>query len=124
MFIRTAKDAAALLSPMLAHGAEEMVVTAHLDARQRLIALTVEEPGQCDAVELPVQAMLSTALRLGAKSLIVAHNHPSGDPAPSEADRDATRALAAAAGTVGIRIHDHLIFAGDDCRSFRALGLL
>jgi len=124
MFIRTAKDAAALLSPMLAHGAEEMVVTAHLDARQRLIALTVEEPGQCDAVELPVQAMLSTALRLGAKSLIVAHNHPSGDPAPSEADRDATRALAAAAGTVGIRIHDHLIFAGDDCRSFLKLGLL
>lgn len=99
-------------------------MTAHLDARQKLIALTVEEPGQCDAVQLPVRAMLSTALRLGAVSLIVAHNHPSGDPTPSEADRGATRALAAAAGGVGIRIDDHLIFAGAECRSFRALGLL
>jgi len=124
MFIRTAQDAAALLSPMLAHSAEEMIVTAHLDSGQRLIAVTVEEPGERGAVELPVRDMLAVALRLGAESLIVAHNHPSGDPTPSAADCDATRALAAAAGGVGIRIHDHLIFAGGDCRSFRALGLL
>jgi len=124
MFIRTAKDAAALLSPMLAHGAEEMVVTAHLDARHRLIAVTVEEPGQCATVELPVRAILAVALRLGANSLVIAHNHPSGDPTPSQADRDATRALAEAARAVGIRLQDHLILAGDDCRSFRALRLL
>ena len=54
----------------------------------------------------------------------IAHNHPSGDPSPSRADIEATRRLAEAAAALGIRLHDHLIFAGGDCRSFRALGLL
>jgi DNA repair protein RadC len=124
MFIRTPEDAAALLSPMLAHGAKEVVVTAHLDSGQRLIAVTVGEPGECAAVDLPVRALLAMALRVGADSVVVAHNHPSGDPTPSKADRAATRALAKAAKVVGIRIHDHLIFAGEDYRSFLKLGLL
>ena len=54
----------------------------------------------------------------------MAHNHPSGDPRPSRADIQATRRLAETADALDIRLHDHLIFAGTDCRSFRELGLL
>lgn len=52
------------------------------------------------------------------------HNHPSGDPTPSAADCRVTARLAEVAGALDIALHDHLVFAGGDCRSFRALGLL
>lgn len=53
------------------------------------------------------------------------HNHPSGDPRPSQADFAATRELAATAESLGIQLHDPLIVGENgDCRSFRALGLL
>jgi len=74
---------------------------------------------------MPIRAIIEDAFRLGTVGLIVAHNHPSGNPNPSEADLAATKELAATAGSLGIQLHDHLIFgAGGDCRSFRALGLL
>jgi DNA repair protein RadC len=126
MMIRTARDAATLLAPIFAaaEGGTEMVAVVHLDAEQRLLAVTIEEPGRRDAVELPIGAILTTALRLGAQAIVVAHNHPSGDAAPSEEDIGATRALAEAAAAVGVRLHDHLVFAGEECRSLRELGLL
>jgi DNA repair protein RadC len=86
--------------------------------------LTVEGGGGEDAVELPLAAILTSALRLGARSIVLAHNHPSGDPSPSASDEAATRRLASAAAGVDIRLQDHLIFAGGQCRSFRTLGLL
>jgi DNA repair protein RadC len=71
-----------------------------------------------------MREIFRAALNHGAVGLIIAHNHPSGNPEPSRADIEATRTLAQTAASLGIVLHDHLIFAGDDCRSFRALGLL
>ena len=101
------------------------MVAAHLDSDLRLIAtITVREGGQ-DEVELPIRSIIEDALRLGSAGIIVAHNHPSGDPRPSEADLAATRRLAATADSLAIRLHDHLIVGENgDCRSLRALGLL
>ncbi len=125
MIIGTASDAAKLLIPMFRGCAEETVVTAHLDSDQRLIATIAAAKGGQDAVELPIRSIIEDALRLGSAGIIVAHNHPSGDPRPSEADLAATRRLAATADSLGIRLHDHLIVgANGDCRSLRALGLL
>lgn len=124
MLIRTASDAADVLAPLFSSAGGERIAVAHLDPGHRLLGLTLEEQGSLDEVELPVRAILATALRMGSTSIIVAHNHPSGDPSPSSADLAATRALADAARAVGIRLFDHLVFAGQDCRSFRALGLL
>ncbi len=105
--------------------AEEKVVAAHLDGEQRLIATIVARNGGHDEVELPIRAIIEDALRLGSAGLILAHNHPSGDPRPSEADLVATRQLAATAENLDIRLHDHLIVGSNgDCRSLRALGLL
>lgn len=94
----------------------------HLDEECGLI-LVEERRADCRH-GLPLRAIIAAALELGSRGLIVAHNHPDGDPRPSDADLEATRRLAETAGTLGIRLHDHLIFAGGQCRSFRQLGLL
>jgi DNA repair protein RadC len=124
MIIGTVDQAAALFAPLFAAAEGEVIAVLHLKQDRRLIGLTLEAAGMRDEVELPVTAILSSALRLGARAILVAHNHPSGDPSPSAADEAATRALASAAAAVDVRLHDHLIFAGGEWRSFRSLGLL
>ena len=124
VIINTASDAADLIVPLFASASEEKVVAAHLDAGRRLIELIESGVGGTDEIELPVRAIIADALRLEAVGLIVAHNHPSGDSMPSDADLSATRILASTAANVGIRLHDHIIVAGGECRSLRALGLL
>ena len=124
MIIGTVAQAAELLAPFFSSSKNEAVAVLHLSPEKRLIALTVEEPGGPDAVELPIGSILARALRLGATAIVIAHNHPSGDPNPSSADEAATRALAGAAAAVEIRLHDHLIFGDGAYRSFRSLGLL
>ena len=125
MIIGTASDAASLLIPLLSGCDSEKLVVAHLDADQRLIETIESRSGEHDEVELPIRAIIEDAIRLGSAGIIVAHNHPSGDPQPSQADFAATRELAATAQSLGIQLHDHLIVGADgDCRSFRALGLL
>ncbi len=124
MIIGTVPDAADLLTPFFASAEGERVAVMHLDRERRLIAVTLEEVGQEDEVELPIGRILAKALRLGSHGIVVAHNHPSGNPAPSAADERATRALAAAAQQVDVRLYDHLIFGGAVSSSFLALGLL
>jgi DNA repair protein RadC len=68
--------------------------------------------------------IIKRALELGATALIMAHNHPSGDPKPSRDDINLTEQVVAAAKTFGIVVHDHLIIARKDHFSFRNNGLL
>ena len=125
MIIATARAAADLLVPLFCGCSEEKVIAAHLDSEQRLIGTSEGEKGSTDRVDLPIRDIIEEALRLRSAGLILAHNHPSGDPHPSEADLAATRELAATASSLGIRLHDHLIVGADgDCRSLRALGLI
>ena len=124
MRITTADEAAALLRPLFEGAEEERVAVLHLGAEREAIGVTLEGSGGAGDVEVPVGAIVRSALRLGAATLIVAHNHPSGDPAPSAEDVAATRQLADAAAAVGLRLVDHLVFAGAEMRSFAGLGLL
>jgi DNA repair protein RadC len=64
------------------------------------------------------------ALELSASALILVHNHPSGDPAPSSADVAMTREVVQAAGVFKIAVHDHLVVGRDGVASFKALGLI
>jgi DNA repair protein RadC len=124
MLIGSDQAAADLLAPLFAAAKEERIAVLHLDAGRRLLALTLEEPGGPGDVELPVLLILQRALRIGAHAIILAHNHPSGDPAPSEADRAATAALADAARAVGLLLDDHIVFGGSEWVSFRGLGIM
>jgi DNA repair protein RadC len=119
----TARAAAAIVAPLFAGRRGEMVVVTYLDDELCVLAVN-EVAGGPDLAPLPVGAIAAEALRIGATGLVLAHNHPSGNPQPSAQDIAATRRLAEALGPLRIRIHDHLIFAGADCVSLRGLGLL
>jgi DNA repair protein RadC len=123
MAIVTARDAADLLAPLFADRPGETLAALYLDAGRNEIAVDQRAAAE-DAIALPIRDILRAALDHNATGLILAHSHPSGDPRPSQADIEATRRLAETAASLGIVLHDHLIFAGGDCRSFRELGLL
>lgn len=81
--------------------------------------------GSVDEVDLPVRDIIGDVGRLGSEGLVMAHNHPSGNPIPSDADVNATRRLACAAETIGTVVLDHLIFAkSGQYSSLRRMGLL
>jgi DNA repair protein RadC len=124
VIVSTTDDAANLLRPFFASLCEERVAVVHLGKESRFLALTIEDSGSHEQAELPVAAIIGMALRIGASGIVVAHNHPSGDARPSAADQAATKALAAAAAGVEIRLHDHIIFGAAGHESFRSLGLL
>ena len=124
MIVDTARAAADLLGPLFADAGGEKLVVLHLDKARKMIALEEHDVGGEDEIVLPIRDIFAAALRHGAAGLVIAHNHPSGDPRPSRADKAATRRLAETADALAIVLHDHLVFAGGECLSFRQLGLL
>lgn len=119
----TARHAAELLSPLFHGLLEEAVAVLHLDGDRQVLAV-MQFDGEARSAELPIRRIVEEALRLGSAALVLAHNHPSGAPSPSKDDLAVTRRLAQVAEPLGIRLHDHLIFAGSHCLSLRGLGLL
>jgi DNA repair protein RadC len=123
---RTLADPAAaeaLFAP-LAREVVEVAAFAYLDADQRLLGIRHARSVSVDTLELPVRDVAADALAFGARGMVMAHNHPGGDPTPSNADRDATRLLARALDPLGVRLLDHLVIAEGGTVSFRSLGLL
>lgn len=95
-----------------------------LDPRNRLIVDEVVANGCVRGAVVHPREIMRRAIEVGATALIVVHNHPSGDPTPSTADLRMTQVLAAAATTMGITLHDHLIVARSGYVSLRRLGRL
>ena len=124
MIIATAHDAAEVLEPYLAGVASEKLIILHLDSRRRLLGTDEHDVASEETVLMPTRAIFAEALRLAASGLVIGHNHPSGNPEPSLADIEATRRLMAAGAELEISVHDHLIFAREEWRSFRELGLI
>ena len=124
MIVDSASRAAELIAPYFSEGGRESVAVLHLDSERHLLGATMSAAGAADGVDLPIRDIMAAALRMDAAALIVAHNHPSGDPLPSEEDRRATRRLADALAPAGLRLLDHLVFAGAEWRSFREMGLI
>ncbi|MGL4312417.1 MAG: JAB domain-containing protein, partial [Sphingomonas sp.] len=102
--------AEALFAP-LAMAAEEHLVIAYLDPDWRLLGLRHAHPGGADAIRVDTRAIMGDALAFGAAAAIMAHNHPSGDPTPSRADRRTTAQLARALATIDVRLIEHLVLA-------------
>ena len=101
----------------------ERLWVAHVDDEARCLHVECYD-GEPDSVDIPVRSIMADAIRLGSAGVIVAHNHPSGDARPSNADYHATRRLARAGEAIDLSILDHLIFAGADCSSMRRAGFL
>ena len=95
-----------------------------LDRKNVLLAEEVHQRGTVDHTPVYPREVVKRALELGASALILVHNHPSGDPTPSRADIAMTREIQAAAKTLKIELHDHLVIGRGSHASFKALGLL
>lgn len=108
-------DAAELLFRQhLANSRIERLVVAGFDARLRLVAFG-EAEGQRTSVGGLLQISRTILGNTDVSIMVVGHNHPSGVAAPSTADREATRRLAALCRLAGARLAGHLLFAGEDC---------
>lgn len=95
-----------------------------LDRKNRLIADEAQARGTVDHTPVYTREVVHRALELGATAIILVHNHPSGDPAPSKSDVQMTREIAEAAKRLNIQIHDHVIITRSGHASFKTLGLL
>ncbi len=94
----------------------------YLDKKNRLIDHEQRSVGTVDHTPVYVREVIKRSLELEATALILVHNHPSGDPQPSQADIDLTHEIQRAAAPLNIQIHDHLIFAQSGHVSLRANG--
>ncbi len=94
-----------------------------LDNRNALIADEVQQTGTVNHTPVYPREVIKRALELAATAIVLVHNHPSGDPAPSQADITLTKSIAAIAAPLGIVLHDHLIVGRDGCASLKSLGL-
>jgi DNA repair protein RadC len=95
-----------------------------LDKGNHLIADEQHQTGTVDHTPVYPREVVKRALELSATAVILVHNHPSGDPTPSRADIDMTRAIAEVARPLGISVHDHLIVGKDGHASLKALKLM
>ena len=94
-----------------------------LDKRNTLIADEVQQKGTVDHTPVYPREVVKRALELSATAIILVHNHPSGDPTPSQADIDMTKMIADTAKPLGITVHDHIIIGKDGHVSLKGLRL-
>ncbi|WP_245535332.1 JAB domain-containing protein [Segniliparus rotundus] len=110
-------DIARVASRVLGASRTEQVAVLVADARLRLRRTEIVAMGSATACPVPVREILATVLRHDGVAFALAHNHPSGDPTPSAADRALTDMLHNAAWATGLRFLDHIVVAGERWRS-------
>lgn len=103
----------------------EHMVTISLSTKNEPLAISVEAIGSTNSLKSDLAELFRVPILAGAVGIIIGHNHPSGDPSPSSADRRYTEDVAAAAKMLGIRLLDHLIVVpGESYYSFLDEGAL
>jgi len=108
----------------MAHRETEQFRVLYLDRKNVLIADEEQAKGTVDHVPVYPREVAKRALELNASAIILVHNHPSGDPTPSQSDLDMTQRVNAACEALGLTLHDHLIIGKSRELSFRSEGYL
>ncbi|MFM5924588.1 MAG: RadC family protein [Novosphingobium sp.] len=103
---------------------EEHLVVLFLDGQHKLLSEDFFTNGSPDCLSLRPRALFSRALALGCRAIVLAHNHPSGDPTPSQNDIDATVRIALDAEGLDIKLIDHLIVGNCQVVSMKQAGLI
>ncbi len=122
--LRSPDDAARRLIPFLRDREKESFVVMVLDAQNALRTLSEVSCGTLNASLVHPREVYRVAIEHGAAAILVAHNHPSGNPEPSSEDLEITRQLVESGKILGIPLHDHLIIAGNAFTSFAERGLI
>ena len=117
-------DVQQLVGPELAPLVQEELRVLLLNTKHRVVGQRVIYQGNVSSAGVRAAEVFRPAIVAAAPSLIVVHNHPSGDPTPSPADVAVTKDLAAAANILDIELLDHIVIGGDRAVSFREQGLL
>ncbi len=108
----------------MAHEPREQFRVLFLDVKNQLIADEVMNEGTVDHAPVYPREIARRALELSAAAVILVHNHPSGDPKPSNADIAITRDIVDAVSAISVKVHDHLVIGRERVESFKSLGLL
>ncbi len=114
----------AYLTAAMARERIEQFRVLFLDSKNRVIADEAQQKGTVNHTPVYPREVVRRALELQSTAIILVHNHPSGDPTPSRADIEMTAEIKAAAGALGIAVHDHLIIGNGRHLSMRREGLL
>jgi DNA repair protein RadC len=112
------------LHAAMAHSRIEEVRILFLNAKNMLIANEALWQGSVDEASVHVREVIARAIALGATAIIIVHNHPSGDPTPSQQDIRLTRDLVDAGRHMKVTVHDHVIVGAQGRASMRAMGLI
>ena len=108
----------------MAHKSIEQFRVIFLDTRNRIICDEEQTKGSVNQTSIYPREVAKRALSLNATAVILVHNHPSGDPKPSQADIDMTNKVDVVLQSLDIKLHDHLIIGKEDIISFKSAGLL
>ena len=120
----SAAEVAAYLEPRFTGARQEVVVALLLDGQNHLLAERIVAEGTPTQATVYVRRVLEEALRVSAASIVLAHNHPSGDPEPSPGDDETTRDLATGARLIGLVLIDHVIVGAAGYYSYADHGRL
>ncbi|TNE28080.1 MAG: JAB domain-containing protein [Alphaproteobacteria bacterium] len=108
----------------MAHEKKEHFRVLFLNRKNRLIRDEIQQSGTVDHTPVYPREVVKRALEIGATAVILVHNHPSGDPTPSNADIEMTKEIVRAVTPVDVVVHDHLIISATGHYSFKAHGYL
>lgn len=108
----------------LGHLGREVFTTIFLNTKHHVIECEDMFKGTISSCEVHPREIMRRALMLNSAAIIISHNHPSGDPTPSQADRHLTTKIVEAGALVGVRVLDHIVIGGNSTFSFAEQGLL
>jgi DNA repair protein RadC len=116
--------AAEVLVPRLVGADRERCLSAVVDTKHRLLDVVTVSVGSLDRTFMAPREVFRDALLRNAAAIVLAHNHPSGDPEPSRDDEQVTRRLVRAGEVVGVEVLDHLVVGGSRWVSLARRGLV
>jgi len=122
--ISTPEDVVALMKPLFTGQEREHFYCICLDTKNRVKKVVEVSVGSLNASIVHCRELFQVAVLVSAASVVVTHQHPSGDPTPSGADIQLTRRLVKAGDVLGIEVLDHVVIGGDGHASLRDLGLM
>ena len=122
--VTNSRDIINYLIPYFRYERDEMLIMLCMDAQNRVTHTDILYRGVVNSVSFDTRKIVEVALKRKAVSVVVAHNHPDGPAKSSWEDDSATQQIYNALGSVGIKLYDHVIIAGDDYVSYRRSGAL
>lgn len=122
--IRSPQNVFELLAPDLSHLQQEHFVCLFLNTKNHLVASEVISKGTLNAAIVSPREVFRMAIKRASASIVCVHNHPSGDPSPSQEDIALTQRLVTAGEVIGIEVVDHVVIAGHRFYSLKEKGLM